>query len=98
MLPVNLTASLKVDARGKSLEKILGSESFTRWLIGGEVIHLIHTLKACLNELSLTNSAQSKVLKKAYCYVMRSVHGPQVFFHKVTTDIVSVGASGNSPP
>ena len=64
------------------LYKILGSESFTRWLIGGEVIHLKHTLKACLNELSLTNSAQSKVLKKASCYVMRSVHGPQVFATK----------------
>ena len=31
---------LRRDQRaGSNNEKILGSESFTRWLIGGEVIH-----------------------------------------------------------
>ena len=63
-------------------QKILGSESFTRWLIGGEVIHLIHTLKANLSELPLKKFCPIKSSQKGLLLCYDGCTWPTSICHK----------------
>ena len=62
--------------------KILGSESFTRWLVGGEVIHLIHTLMAYLSELPLKKFYPIKSSQKGLLLCYDGCTWPTSICHK----------------